>query len=141
MRRVIVALLSCLNFVSHSALAEWRIVLAPDLKADGLLYLDTSYVADKGKTTRRAWVLFDKKFGSPSNIVRSSKSLLEFDCDGNAVRLLEFVTFGEAMGQGRALLRSTVPTDWETVVSGSGVRSAFDFVCHEVPREVLSEYR
>lgn len=141
MRRVLVALLSCLIFLSHSALAESRIIVAANSDTDGLLYLDTSHMADNGRTTRRAWVLFDKKAGSSPNIVRSSKSLLEFDCGKNAVRLLEFVTFGEAMGQGRALLRSSVPTDWEVVVSRSSVRSAFDFACREVPKEVLSEYR
>ena len=141
MRRAIVTVLSCLIFVSPSALADWRIVLAPDLKADGVLYLDTSYVVDKGGTTRRAWTLFDRKVGSSPNIVRSSKSLLEFDCGQNAVRVLEFVTFGEAMGQGRVLLRSSVPTDWEAVVSDSGVSSAFDLVCRDVAKEVLSEYR
>jgi hypothetical protein len=141
MRDLIAAALSSLVLVSPPSRAEFRVIPAPDLNAGGVLYLDSSYVALKGSTTRRAWVLFDKKAGRSTGAVRSSMSLIELDCGENAVRVLEFVTFREPMGQGHALLRSSVPSDWEKVVSNSGMASAFDLVCHDAARKVLSQYR
>jgi hypothetical protein len=129
MRRLVGAVtLSCLVLVPNAVSAEWRAIPTTATSPGGLLYLDPATLK-MGGATRIVWLLFDKRQEAGATSVGSSKSLLEFDCAGSAVRLLEFITYTGAMAAGNVLVRSLAPTEWESVSSDSSLGPALELVC------------
>lgn len=137
--RIRIVILSLLLTVPYLALAQWQPIQAGQSDAPGAYYVALAKDFAEGSPIRRVWLLFDRAQGATTSQVRSSASLLEFDCSTPAVRLLEFVTYGDAMGRGRELLRSRESTDWESVPDGSTVRAAHTLVCHSITRQTLSQ--
>lgn len=129
MRRAI--LMVMLAVVSNSATAKWVEVAGNDRYTS---YADPATIRKVGNKvkmwdlndfkTRQAW-----KPGEGTGPYMSSKSLFEYDCKEEQMRMLSLSRHAENMSGGEVVASTDDPSNWSAVSPGSVGESLWKFAC------------
>ena len=100
--------------ISMSAQAEWTKVGTGDAPELGqrTFYIDFANIKKSG-VRRNVLELID--FSAAFNGSRSIKTLSEFDCKNNTVRILTFTAYSESMSRGKIIYDDRKPRNTEKI--------------------------
>ena len=122
-------LLILLMLVSQPVWAEW-VELGSTRGGTVSVYWDPSTVR-KTVNGRRAWAMisFEQPQAQSYGTYQSSKSVDEFDCEGERYRNLQSSAFSGPMGTGNVVISSNSPSQWEFVIPRSVAENQLKAVC------------
>lgn len=130
-RRIVLVLLILFCSVGL-AQAEWKEVSTPTSDNGATMYLDpTTYRVDKKSGLVKIWFLFDLK--TVQNIFGrrflSMRSLQQFDCKEERLRVLAQTYFDGNMANGKPVYSSSTEESWEHVAPGTNGEFLWKTAC------------
>lgn len=121
-----VALCFLLALVAPPAWAEWvKVTVAKDGRAD--YYIDPDSIRKDGNL-RKVWQIINLKKREKAAVM-SWRSLHEFDCKEERIRLLAASSHSEPMAGGKTLWSHDDPGKWDAKPPDSAVEIVLNFVC------------
>lgn len=110
--------------LSHPAMAEWTIFSKTD---NSDIYIEPLSLK-KLEDLRRVWVMEDRRTIVPKSHL-SSRSLHEYDCKEERVRVIQREYFSERMLSGTPLPSPVNPNAWLYAAPSTVAAQILNFVC------------
>lgn len=124
MKKLLVTLLLVVSSTAH---AQWVLIAHSDMFGGIDHYINTKSIkAVNG--LRQAWFIDDFRLTQEIGD-RSTRSLYEFDCKTQRLRLLVLTNFSGQMGSGDVLLTTKGNDNWDYVAPEAVSESRFEQVC------------
>ena len=130
MKKLLVTLM--LVAICSNAMAKWVEVIS--IPEEGItLYADPATISMSGKIAKMQELL-DFKSGEniPDNkLIYSLVSRMEYDCENEQVRALNYVGFTENMGRGTRVEDDSAPgAEWKSIeIDGISMKKMWEFAC------------
>ena len=125
MKKVLLWAVLLLALPAH---AEWTKVPGTE-SGVGAVYVDLATIKVRGQDgrDRRAWFLFD--LPKPNKGVRSSRVLLDLNCEGETTRQVVATNFAGQMADGKVLKEDRGMYEVEHVPPGTIMAEVLKYVC------------
>lgn len=121
---------------SSQALAEWTLIFAND-ETDAKYYVDLSSL-NKKKDTIRMMTLEDytapeiAKKGQKKISYNSVKTLSEFNCGLQTMRVLSYSVYKNQMAFGEPILSKGIPFEWAKINHNTVNDAYLNIACNEI---------
>ena len=119
-----IVLTTLLMLATTTAWADWIKMSETDT---AVIYLDPATHRVDGNL-RGVWELHDLKVRDPDGEL-SRRSLREFDCKGDRLRILSMSTHSGPMATGKLLWSGNDPSQWQYIAPGTSGASLLRAVC------------
>lgn len=123
-------------FLSSHAFAEWTLIFSND-QTNAKYYVDLSSL-NKRKETIRMMTLEDyiapeiAKKGQKKISYNSVKTLSEFNCSSQMMRVLSYSVYKNQMAFGEPILSKGIPFEWSRVNHNTVNDAYLNIACNEI---------
>jgi hypothetical protein len=131
MQKFIFCIFFACQILAHAEPKEWKLIHTDNIQGINFFISLGDFSLVNGKT--RMWVMesFEQLQQVQQLKYNSNKSLVQFDCESNKMRILAYSLHKSHNASGNAIFNKNVALDWSKIKQNSLNKAYQDIACQE----------